>query len=409
MDVHKHPNGTYYVRFQWLGTPVNRSCRTKDRRIALPIAKRIRRDYILRQSQGKPTASVACKERKLKDIIKLFDRYVEESDNAPRPDTAKKYAQKLRGWIKILRVTTVTELKQAFADYSLKKENARRQKANIPIAKENDRRKIKGEKEKKLLPLLSKGGYAASLREAAAIFSKDACKYYKRHGFHIENPLSGEVPKSEVEKFIVPPGGLNFISELFEAAEKELRGDKQLYPIFLLCLGAGLRVQEATHVNWGHIQANGIHVRCDEVHRTKSGKSRLVPAGSSLKQRLIELQPSNVCDEDFIAPDLRKRTTGSEIKKCKSRCDRRVRKLNSWLRSKGVNNSLTTHPCHYLRKLFGASILTRHSNGLQLAKKYLGHASTDITEKIYVDLLETPEVDVLPDIETKPEKNESSN
>ncbi len=282
--------------------------------------------------------------------------------------------------MRILDATTVNELKEAFLDYSLKKENARR--------------KMAGE------PPLSKGGYASSLRGTAGIFSKQALKFYKRNGYHIENPLAGEVPKADFEKFIVPPGGLDFIKELFEAAQNELSHEPQIYPIFLICLGAGLRVQEATHVSWKHIQAGGIYVRSDEVHRTKSGLPRLVPAGDSLKMRLLGKMPSDASPDDFVVPVLRDRTTGSgRPKKTKSRCDKAIKKLNAWLRQHGVTKDLTTHPCHYLRKLFGAVVLTKHPRGLALAKKYLGHESTDTTEKIYVDILETPEVNSLPEIE----------
>ena len=384
VEVHRHSNGVYYVRFQWHGTPVNRSCRTKDRRTAYPIARRIRRDYIFNESQGKPTMAAANKERKLNDVIKLYESFCEESDKAPSPATAKKYIQQLRGWVKVLGVKTVSELEQEIKDHSLKKENARRKKLELRP--------------------LNKGGYASSLRGAAAVFSTEAVKYYKRRGFYVENPLAGEVPKGDFEKFIVPPGGLDFITELFQAAEKEISAHQQMYPIFLLALGAGLRAQEATHASWKHVNENGVYVRNDDVHRTKSNEPRIVPAGPSLKERLLELKPDGTGLDDFIAPDLRSRTTGTGDKKYKKRCDRALKQLNKWLRANGVTRYLTSHPCHYLRKLFGASILTNHPQGLQLAKKYLGHQTTDITERIYVDLLDTPEIDVLPEIGTEPQK-----
>jgi integrase len=379
VEVYKHPNGTYYVRFKWQGKVVNRSCGARDRRKAMPIAKNIRLDYIEKHAAGKPTSAVRSKDRKLKDVIKLYKKFILESDKAPSPDTARKYVQQLTRWIKRLDAHTISEFRAAFQDYSLKKENARRLRD--------------GDKP------LQKGGYASSVRSAAAIFSKEALKYYKRHGYQFENPLSGEVPKATFEKFIVPPCGLEFIKTLFRAAEEDLSEEKQMYPIFLLCLGAGLRAQEATHVKWCDIQDAGIIVRSDEAtHQTKNRKARTVPAGPTLKHRLLKLKPVAAGMDDFVAPALRRSKINTAQKKYKQRCDRALKKLNKWLRTQGVTSELTTHPCHYLRKLFGASILTRYANGLQLAKKYLGHQSTDITERIYVDLLETPEVDILPEL-----------
>ena len=385
VKAHKSPNGYYYVRFQWKNVSVKRSCRTKDPEKAKIIASKIRQEYILRSSQGKPTSAAALKSRTLSDTINLYNQFVLESDNAPSPGTAHKYILHLKKWMKILDANTDTELRVAFQDYSLKKENARRKKTGEPP--------------------LKKGGYASSLRSAAAIFSTDALKYYKRHDFHIENPLLGEVPKATFEIFIAPPNGLEFIDTLFRAAEKDLSGEKQMYPIFLLCLGAGLRAQEATHVKWCDIQDAGIIVRSDEAtHQTKNRKPRTVPVGPTLKQRLLKLKPTAAGMDDFVAPALRRSKINTAQKKYKQRCDRALKKLNKWLRTQGVTSELTTHPCHYLRKLFGASILTRYANGLQLAKKYLGHQSTDITERIYVDLLETPEVDILPDLKINNKK-----
>ncbi len=95
VEVHKHPNGNYYVRFVWDRIAVNRSCKTKDRRQAYVIAKKIRRDYILNHSQGKPTSAAECKDRKLKEVIKLYHRFLNESDKAPRHDTGLKYIHQM--------------------------------------------------------------------------------------------------------------------------------------------------------------------------------------------------------------------------------------------------------------------------------------------------------------------------
>ncbi|MGF1451202.1 MAG: tyrosine-type recombinase/integrase [Opitutales bacterium] len=305
-------------------------------------------------------------------VERLFLDYA----SLPRsPRSCQDYLVRFQSFRKIHGLETYGELLAVAERYTLEQENQVRKACS----------RKKGQPR---LKQLSPGGFKSNLRAYAAIFSKKALAHYRKNGLQLENPFRELDSRAGFEAFQSPPGGLGFVEKLQADAKQELADRPGLYLLFLLALGCGLRAQEATHVRWCDIRENHLFVRSDEVHRTKSGLSRMVPITPLLRDLIGSFRPKQSSDEDYVLPPMRALRKQTTKRGARGLCY--TKGLGEWLKTKGIRRPLTTHPLHYLRKLFGAMIVTKHANGYALAKEYLGHQSITITEKIYVGLLEKP-------------------
>ena len=228
---------------------------------------------------------------------------------------------------------------------------------------------------------------STDLRSGAAVFTPNAMKFYADAGMTVVNPFAGiHVQQYEIKPFEGYP--IESVRALMAAATDELRGkDGPAYAVFLLALCAGLRAQEAAWVKRTHIRPNGIFVESDsEAHVTKNTKSRFVPLPESV---VVELRAIGGDGPFLLADDERpngKKEVGNK------RGYRVLKRLSAWLKTKGISYG---RPVHFLRKVFGSVVATRH--GLFTARDYLGHGSVIVTEKHYAALLEKPIVDLMAD------------
>jgi integrase len=373
--IQKSATANWHIRFRWDGRDFKPSTGTSVKAEAERVAEDVKFRAIVAHEtkKGLPAATkTTASELQLDAVEKLFKDFA-MLPKAPR--SCPKYIECLRKLRLLHKIETLPQLALFLEKHSLEAEN--RVRAKI--------RKNSGSNRPKPL---QDGGYKALLRGASGVFSKKALKYYREKADWImTSPFEVVDCRADFEPFRPPPGGLAFVAELQAAAAIELQDKPQIYLLFLLCLGCGLRAQEATHLRWQDVEDTQIYVRSDTVHKTKSGYGRYVPTSTKLTALIDSHKASNALPGDFVLTKVRNRKSKglTSIRCCHFQIE-----LGQWLKSKGICKPLTTHPVHYLRKLFGALIVTKHANGYALAKAYLGHDSIQTTEKIYAGLLERP-------------------
>ena len=229
---------------------------------------------------------------------------------------------------------------------------------------------------------LSSSTQSSLIRKAASVFSKEALVYYHKKGLMVENPfINYKLQSNDPEPFT--PISKGSVNTLVESAKTELSdSDPGVYALFLLTLTAGLRAQEAAWLKKIHICDNGVKVLSDADHKTKSRKHRFVPLPNVIIVELLRI--ADAVEGAFLVPSkmLKKPVTGERAKKT-------LRRLADWLRANGIEER---QPVHYLRKLYGSFVATKH--GLFTAKEYLGHSTVTVTERHYASLMEKPTVDI---------------
>lgn len=368
----------WHVRFVWEGKTFRPSTGTSIRAEAERIAESIRLKAIVAYEVGKANPMQGAHDDKvvmLNQVEELFARYMSMPKS---PRSAPKYLECFRKLRVLHQIETLLELTRFLESHTLRAENMTRAAIR--------------EREHSIRPKpLSAGGYKSFMRNAAGVFSKGALQYYSRNIDVLENPFAELDLRANFEAFRPPPGGLEFVGTLQRNASAELRTTPPVHLLFLLCLGCGLRAQEATHVQWSDLGEKHLYVRSDSIHLTKSGHSRYVPISGKLRDLLLSYKLSSAVESDFV---IATKKAVLKRKKLPERCGHVQRQLGIWLRGQGIKEPITSHPVHYLRKLFGAMIVTRHANGYALAKDYLGHSSVVTTETIYAGLLERPAPDI---------------
>jgi integrase len=388
MNVTKRDGGdVYYVQFRLRepGTVKRKqfmlSCRTKDHEEAKLRAAEIFTETIaqyraLRSTKslalpiGSPEVSLAATavalptikeapvpfedDPTIPEICELYERWMNSAlpgEKRPSPETARNYGRRLTQLTERLKAPTVSVL----------------------------RAKMKGLKREMLGPRMTEGNFVALLRGAAGLFWPKPMRFYREQGVRFDTPFPFLPTVPEREPFEAP--SIEQIKTLIYQAETELRPkDTNCYLLFLLALGAGLRVQEATHVKWMDITQDGIRVRSDNDHTTKTKKGRRVRVGPELLSRFEEYR-QNHDPFEWVIPDLRAPRAGGRRKK---RSIATARRLAAWLRTKLRSLGLK-NPAHWLRKVFGSVVARDY--GMHAASRYLGHSTIEVTEKVYVGLL----------------------
>ncbi len=284
----------------------------------------------------------------VEEAIQLYWRWHAEPSPKKKPqwETAHKYEVCLRRVCALLKITELGGLAQAAPGITAR---------SLGVKESN---------------------YNSLVRLSAALFRRDFLIWAESIGKKLSNPFLGHVPKVPLQKqFVAPPK--SFVKSLNASAEKELERNELL--TFKLCLGAGLRVGEATHQTWANILERSILVEHTSARRTKSGKSREVPVSASLIASLEAHRglPDNYVVADVSPPKLSKH--GQPLR----RADRVTKRLREWLKAKGVKDK---RPTHWLRKVF-ASTVTKQDD-IHTASKWLGHSSVVVTERVYSGVAE---------------------
>jgi len=359
----------YYVFFRLKGRQVSRSCGTAVYAEATVRAAEIFAEEVT----GKPksTRSVNPEEQQnlqpsdhsdsspplpadktIEEVIQLYDSWIASAtpgQKRPTPSTVRLYKNRLRQLCRMLGVTTVGQLRGGMNGLTAEK---------IGTSADN------------FIPLL---------RNASGPFRVATMEFYRKKGAVFENPFPTLPAVKKWPRFVPPVTGV--FEKLKEDAEKELKPNhERMWLLYLLTLGVGLRVQEATHAMWEDVLPTGVWARNDYIHRTKSDKDRFVEVSPRLLQHLEALrrQPN-----DWVVPDGDGPGRKVDIIP-KQRGIRASRHLSKWIRTKFKERNLP-NPTHFLRKVFGSIVAKEH--GLLTASRFLGHSSISVTEKIYVGLI----------------------
>ena len=304
-----------------------------------------------KSSELTPAAqSAASTDPTIEEVAILYDHWIATAtpgQTRPQPQTAKANKCRLRQLARLVKAETVSELRTSMNALTPDK---------IGVSPEN---------------------FVSLLRSAAGPFWPKVLKHYKSQGVEFETPFP-TLPKVLKRRYFEAPS-VEQILKLKALADKELKPDDvYCYLLFLLALGAGLRLQEAAHVKWEDITSNGICVRNDSVHRTKTNEGRRIKLGARLLAIIEEYRRFPL---EWVIPDERSPKSGQSPRR---RCISAARRLAKWLRIKLEEDGLK-NPTHWLRKVFGSVVAQEY--GMLAASRYLGHSSIEVTEAVYVGLL----------------------
>ena len=223
--------------------------------------------------------------------------------------------------------------------------------------------------------------FAAAIGAAASIFKKDALAYYKSRNIPLVNPFEGlRVMKPKVSAYI--PLSPEIRESIWNDCQTELAPHDAM--IVLMALGIGMRRSEIEAALPSWLSSQGaekaiVEIREEKHFTPKNGESGMVPIPKALLDTLLKLR--GVDKSPFFVPcDSKKAGT--------SRLWMRVKAVNAWLKSKGVNDP---KPLHCLRKELG-SIIAK-SQGVLEASKILRN-TVAVCSTHYVGLVDVATVDM---------------
>lgn len=343
--------GTVFnVFFRLGGRQVNRSTGETDLDLARIQAARIYLAAVDRAAE--------CDVKTIDEVIELYWRWhrtrgPEAPGRRPTFVTAHAYENKLRQLCSVLKIKTPSELAQVAPD--------------ITAAKLN----------------MSESSYISTVRQAAGMFNLRFLAWAKTIGRKISNPLVGYIPPPPLQRQFLAPADA-YIRRLNAAAEAELQRNELL--AFKLCLGAGLRIGEATHLKWKNVTSRSIVVESTSEKRTKNCESREIPVSQTL---IAVLEKHRGLPEDYVIADAGP-SKPSKYGRPHRRSDRVSKRLIRWLRKQGVT---AKQPIHFLRKIFASTVTRRHD--IYTASKWLGHSSVVVTERVYAAVAEDKFADVV--------------
>lgn len=221
----------------------------------------------------------------------------------------------------------------------------------------------------------AKRSAASIARQARAMFSP---KLTRKLDFDsIPNPFDGvHVESARVTRY----HGTIDAAALFQDARKELSGsDPEAYKVLLLALGAGLRRLEIDTLTWPQVDAEKALIRIEttEHFRTKTRDSEgtvFVDPGLIAELETFRKSATGL----FVLESPLEPRPNSNV--ARYRANATFKRLNTWLRSKGV---MGHKPIHTLRKEFGS--LIAGSADIHTASRQLRHASIHVSAAYYVD------------------------
>lgn len=265
------------------------------------------------------------------------------------------------------------------------------------------------------------------IRNARCLFTPEVLKFIKNlelpsplpfEGIRVA-PLKSTEYKSEIDT-----------SSLIELAENELHVaipdidnhnlkerreaflSNEIFKIFFLALGCGLRLNEIDKIQWrsiswdrstinlptGQKEALGhIRIETTKWFRPKSKRGRVIYLfrDDEYAQKVLGYlrfyRP--LAKDEFIVNGSRPKEEENKYYRCEKVSDALVK----WLRKKGIKDQ---RPIHALRAEFSSYMTQKY--GVHFAKRQLGHANVATTENYYIDQnLYTEKPTPTPDVELK--------
>ena len=214
------------------------------------------------------------------------------------------------------------------------------------------------------------------IRNAKGLFSEKALRYVS-----VELPEGSPFQGIEFEK----PGKSRYKSEiepelLLAAAKNELSKDHpELYKIFILGLGAGLRRVEMDKLQWDQLNFNRSTIRVETTEHTEV-KTSESEAEIDVDPDLLEILRSYKKNSKSVFVINSNVEPRQSVTYHHYRCQIHFDRLVKWLRTKGVNDQ---KPIHALRKEFGSEI--NKQGGIYAASVQLRHSDIRTTREHYLD------------------------
>lgn len=221
------------------------------------------------------------------------------------------------------------------------------------------------------------------IKQCKGVFKPAALKYYATKGVKVWNPFKElELPADEPKPYTPLP----------EATRQAIWNDCRELPAdqaitILIGMGTGLRKNEIDKARLSWLTDMGEHylltVQEEDDFEPKAKQShRSIPVAKSLIDEVLKLRdkmnPSTV-DPYILAGGGRGDT----------RKDKTFRKVNAWLKEKGVKAQM---PLHSMRKEFASNVMQAH--GGEVAYKLTGHSDMTLFMKVYGGLVKPPTIDM---------------
>ena len=241
---------------------------------------------------------------------------------------------------------------------------------------------------------------ASIIRNAKALFSP---KLLRGLSLNLPNPLPfegvdlGKRPRTRYKSKVNAP-------KLIEDAHKELKRKlPEVFKIFLLSMGAGLRRSEIDKLTWKQFdwERQTLSIEPNEYGDVKTEASaETIDIGTDMLAFFKDHYAKRT--SDFVV------SSGVVVDRPKHwnhyRCDHHFKDLIDWLRKKDVD---TRNPIHTLRKEFGS--LVNQKFGLFAASAALRHSSIAVTREHYVDRKERIALNLTDLLPKKEEKRNTAN
>lgn len=205
------------------------------------------------------------------------------------------------------------------------------------------------------------------MRQARSIFSKAWIKRYKQLGIDtswFSNWIALSLEGVQVTPFDANRKELDKIREACEALKES---DPEMYLMYALAYGLGLRSSEIQRARFDDLHEDFDGNKLIRIHSPKSGgEYQDRPCDPAWWELINSHKTSN---DALIVP-------------CQE--DRITREFPSFLRRRcGV---VDDRPVHRLRKYCGHRVMRNNGNNAFVASKALGHSSVEITSRVYVGM-----------------------
>jgi integrase len=382
--VFQRTNDEFHVRIRFGGTQYRWPLKTANRDQAAAKARDI---YLSLMAHGYDATATKFKpwEIEVKDgagCVTVGDFIEAVRAIAPvRPTTFTTYERKLRFLVSQLKA--VQGSKKRF-DYVNKGFKEWRKKVDaVPLEEltpeEVMKWRVRYISEAGTDPIKANGARqtaASIIRNAKALFSP---KLLRGLSVTLPSPLPfdgvdlGKRPRTRYKSKVDAP-------KLIADAHEELKNKQpDVFKIFLLSMGAGLRRSEVDKLTWKQFDwaRQTLSIEPNEYGDVKTEASaETIDIGADMLAFFKEHHARR--NSDFVV------SSAVVVDRPKHwnhyRCDRHFKDLIDWLREKGVD---TRNPIHTLRKEFGS--LVNQKFGLFAASAALRHSSIAVTREHYVD------------------------
>ena len=205
------------------------------------------------------------------------------------------------------------------------------------------------------------------MRQARSIFAKGWIQRYRQLGIDCSwfaNWIALSLTGVEITPFNPDRKELRNITS---QCEKLKQYDQDMYLVYALAYGLGLRSSEIQRAKFGDLHEDFDGNKLIRIHAPKSGGDfQDRPCDPAWWEEVLSFKTS---DDALIVP-------------CQE--DRITREFPGFLRRRcGITDD---RPVHRLRKYCGHRVMRDNGNNAFIAQRALGHSSVEMTAKVYVGM-----------------------